>query len=753
MASSSVRVSGHRTLADQLRGWPDARLSRLLRERPDLASPAPSDSRQLASRATTRSSLLRALDQLNRLELTVLDALVVAGQTTQPQLAAISNATRASVDAALTRLVDLALAWEATGGLRPLSGVAEGLAGVSGLRPVSGEQRTTADVDRLLAEVSPEARALLRHVDAHGGEATSAGARHTVTPGEATGPAEELLSRRLLVPRGRTLVQLPGEVGIALRGGHTTRDPVDVPPALATSSRDSALVDRAAAGTALETVRRVRLLLDHWGTTPPRALRTGALGVRDLKEAAAVLHVSERQAALLAEVAVEAGLVTRWADREGNPAWTPTDAYDAWSLRPPAEQWVALVTAWLESARVPALVGGHDSGGKTRNALDPELASVFAAETRRMALAVLTELAAGEVLASGTGVPSVVARVAWERPRRPRSRADQAAWALDEAADLGLVALGGLATHGRSLLAGENAATALAPLLPPEVDHVLIQADLTAVAPGPLAADQARGLGLLADVESRGGATVYRFAPTSLRRAFDAGWSAAEVHAFVASVSRTSVPQALSYLVDDVARTFGTLRVGHAEAFLRTDDEAALSELLHDSRAASWGLRRLAPTVVVSTSPVDVLLPRLRELGLAPVVEAADGSVHVSRRDQLRASPPRPRRTPSEAARTEARLGQVVTAIRAGDRVAASRPTAASSLTPSGSLAALREAVEGGRTVLIGYVDNHGTSSERIVDPVKVEGGWLTGRDQRADDVRSFAVHRITSVKPLDLAP
>jgi predicted DNA-binding transcriptional regulator YafY len=57
--------------------------------------------------------------------------------------------------------------------------------------------------------------------------------------------------------------------------------------------------------------------------------------------------------------------------------------------------------------------------------------------------------------------------------------------------------------------------------------------------------------------------------------------------------------------------------------------------------------------------------------------------------------------------------------------------------------------VEAGRTVWIGYVDNHGSTVERVVDPVKVEGGWLTAFDHRSDDVRSFAVHRITAVNPL----
>lgn len=756
--------AGYRSLADQFRDWPDDRLTRLLLQRPDLATPAPQDSAQLASRAAVRSSLIRALDRLNRCELSVLDALIVSGQTTQSGLTGIVHAAPESVQAAVERLVDLGLAWEATGGLRPLTGIADGMvggaaAGVSGVRAMAPTERRLADAVDRVAALSAPARALLEHLDAHGGEGRTARAgRGAAAAGgvaaEARTPVEELLARGLVTPSGEGLVVLPGEVALVLRGGRTTAEPVDRPPGVMTSPRDQALVDRAASGAAFELVRRLGVLLDTWGTQPPGVLRAGGLSVRDLKAAARLLDVEIAVAALVVEVAHAAGLLAEGVDGEGDPVWVPSDAFDLWSGKECAGQWSTLARAWLQLERVPALVGERDATGRARNALGPDLGSGLAVESRAMTLHSWAATPPGEVLADGTGVPSLVAEVSWHRPRRPSQRADQVGWTVQEATVLGLSALGGLSAYARLLIAddADGAQAALAGLLPEPVDQVLLQADLTAVAPGPLEAQVARTLHLVADVESRGGATVFRFTPGSVRRAFDHGWSAAEVHEFVAGVSRTPVPQALSYLVDDTARTFGTLRVGHAEAFLRADDESALTELLHHPQARSLGLRRLAPTVVISSTPLDVLLPRLRELGAAPVVEGVDGTVRVARPDQVRARVPRAgSRTPAaQAAREQAQVAHAVSAVRAGDRAAAARGTGAPepATSPAHTLSALREAAELGQSVLIGYLDAHGTATERIIDPRRVEAGQVTAYDHRSDDVRGFLVHRITHVRP-----
>lgn len=739
--------STHRTLADQLRDWPDERLTALLTARPDLATPTPHDTAQLGSRAAVRSSLLRALELLDRTELAVLEALIALGPASLAELHDLVNAAPERIDAAADRLIELALVWGNGDQLRALNAVADGFTpgtpGSSGLRPVASPEPVAAASERL-SRIDPAARALLAHLDAHGGEGTSSGGANTTTG--------ELIAQRLVVPRPGGTVLLPADVAVALRGGRTTTDPVDQPPEIATSPRKPELVDRAAAGAAFEAVRRTVLLLETWGVAPPAVLRTGGLGVRELKAAAALLQVNEQEAALLVEIASRAGLLGMARVPGGDQVWAPTDLFDRWETQPVAEQWLVLAKTWLDSPRLAGLVGTKDRAGKTWNALVPELSGHYVADTRRRALEVVAHLPSGQVLATGTGVPSLVERLVWLRPRRPATRAEVAGWAIAESAHLGVTGLGGLSEPGRALLAGEDerAVAALTPLLPTPVDHVLLQADLTAVAPGPLETALGRQLHEVADIESRGGATVHRFTSASVRRALDGGWTVKEVHQFVAAISRTPVPQALTYLIDDVARTHGAIRVGHAEAFLRADDEAALTALMHHPRASGLELRRIAPTVLISALPVDLLLPTLRALGSAPVVEAPDGSVHVARPDLIRARGRRPSPEGADVARRTAQVHQVIAALRAGDRAVAARPATTTRLTPAETLARLRVAVEANQPVWIGYVDNHGTSSERIVEPRRVDGGQLMAYDHRSEDTRGFAIHRITAVRPVE---
>jgi predicted DNA-binding transcriptional regulator YafY len=94
--------------------------------------------------------------------------------------------------------------------------------------------------------------------------------------------------------------------------------------------------------------------------------------------------------------------------------------------------------------------------------------------------------------------------------------------------------------------------------------------------------------------------------------------------------------------------------------------------------------------------------------------------------------------------------------MRAGDRAAGTRRgrtvalAAGSGADTSATLALLQEAVSQGRSVFIGYVDAHGTASQRVIEPVRVGAGVLEGLDSTRSETHRFALHRITSVSLVD---
>jgi hypothetical protein len=518
-------------------------------------------------------------------------------------------------------------------------------------------------------------------------------------------------------------------------------------------------VDAQAALHAREAMALVRDLLDDWSVHPPGILRSGGLALRDFATARSRLHADWARTALTIEVAHAARLVAD--DGEDPPRWVPTDHFDAWASKPPAEQWIDLVDAWLTLPRLPSLAGEKTqvlTADRDRRAI-PVL--------RRDIITLLASLPEGSALTE----EGILAVLDDRQPRRAGElRRLTVSATLREGADLGLLVAGALSTAARLLLDTDAAtpaarrahaqrvASALSAALPTDVDHVLIQADLTIIAPGPLVASVARSLRLLADVESRGHATVFRISESSVRRALDAGWDAEAIHSLLAEISRTPVPQPLTYLIDDVARRHGAVRVGSALAYVRSDNPDALGALVADRRLASLGLHRIADTVVICHAPTSEVIAALRGAGYAPAAESPDGAVVIRRPEDRRIRAPRAVAVTTRRAPEDALVSAAVRTLRAGDRASGPRratvvgPASTAdlpSLSSTAIVTALRGALGDARPVWIGYADTDGAVSQQIVDPLRLHGGVLTAFDHRTDSVRQFAVSRVTGVADL----
>ncbi|SET48609.1 helicase C-terminal domain-containing protein [Geodermatophilus poikilotrophus] len=743
------------TLAAWLRTRSDEQLGALLAARPDVARPAPSDVVALASRLAVPVSVDRALDELDAATLQVLDVVLLAdtdGVDAVDLPAALPAVPDDVLEAAVDRLTTRALLWgdDVLHAPEPVRRAVRYPAGL-GRRAVELRLALPADLPETLAELPAEERDVLERL---AGDRPVGHLPDTDGPGSS--PARRLLQRGLLARIDALNVELPREIGVQLRGS-LPYGPPRLRPEPVVVGRDPAVVDRQAAGAAMEVIGRVGELLALLEEEPAGLLRSGGVGVRDQKRLARALHVPEPEAGWLLELAYAAGLLDVGGPHRDE--WLPTRAFDLWRERELPDRWATLAAGWLATVRLPSLAGQRDVAGKAVNALSPDLVRHTAPAIRRAALTALAEYPPGR----GVAADDLVALLRWRTPRR----ADRLAPVPDllaEAARLGVVVGGVLSAGGRGLLAtGEDgAADGMRGLLPDPVDHVLAQPDLSLVAPGPLVAELADTLAVVADVESSGGATVFRVSESSVRRALDAGWSAGDLHDFFARASRTPVPQALDYLVDDVARQHGRLRVGAIESYVRSDDHGLLSQVLNDRRTANAELRRLAPGVLVSGLGADEVLTVLREAGYAPAGESPGGAVLTRPPARPRAAGRRPGGSAPQAPRllTGEELAATVREIRAGDAALAARRGEAvrqvPGVTTAGTLELLSRAVRDGVPVWLGYVDAQGSGSQRVVQPVSLAGGFLQGYDERRGESRTFAVHRITSVALVeddDLAP
>lgn len=409
------------------------------------------------------------------------------------------------------------------------------------------------------------------------------------------------------------------EVLVALRGG-TLYGGVWDP-----RTRDIASVALSAVPGGLPPVlERLDALLRHWQAAPAEALATGGLGVRAVRPAAKALDRPPGEVGLLLHLAAELGLLGtvevgatgRGRARKSIQRWTTTDQAGSFADQPPAARWTLLVQAWREDEALDESEGLPERREPDRFAVGPPRRVV----AREALLRLLADLPAGH------GIPADAVDDAV---------ADRLPALLDPGLTAGIVAglrvLGlvpadgpvGLTALGRAV--GEGLA-AVEAVLPVPRHEVVVQADLTVLAPPDAAPEVTATLHRYADLESAAGARIYRLSEERLADAVDAGESAEDVLAWLTEHSSVPVAQNVAYLVRDVARRHGRLRAGTTASYLRSDDAGLLGRAVGVKAAK---LRAIAPTVAVSTLPRERLLTALRTAGVSAVAEDATGATEA----------------------------------------------------------------------------------------------------------------------------
>ena len=613
-----------RTLTEALRAMSAEGLATFLELRPDLLHPIPDDIAELASRAATPESITWVMDELNIWLRTVAEALAaLPDPTSVADLTKMLGQGRAQVAAAVQQLRERGLLWGEDQQLHLVRAVRDVFGPYpAGLAPPSARPMPGVQIDAALEACGAEARVVLERLLWSPTGAVRYADR-PVTVASARSPIERLLAHQLLRPLDSETVIIPHEVAWRLRAGRFTAQPIATEaPVLTGQRRDPDLVDRAAAGAAFAVLDDIELLAYRLETEPHKLLRSGGLASRDVTALTRQLGADPVHATFVIECAAAAQLVA--PDSTGR--LLPTHDYDEWLNFDGAQRWRLVAKAWLLAERFFAR--SAEDGSRT---LSQEAYARTAPSLRKTILQLIASADPGTAL----DLEQLAEAAVWHRPRLTHGRlqAEQLVqWTWREATSLGLTALGAVSSFARvALHPDQPMSTALAQLFPTAVDRFLIQNDLTAVTSGPLAHTVASELRVLADQESRGGAGVYRFSATSLRRAFDQGWSAADLQLWLEQHSTTDVPQPLRYLIDDVSRRHGSIRIGPAGCYVRMADQTQAAALLAHPAAARLGLRAVAPSVLVAAVDEEELLPLLQELGHSPAVENSAGELIVAR--------------------------------------------------------------------------------------------------------------------------
>ncbi len=473
--------------------------------------------------------------------------------------------------------------------------------------------------------------------------------------------------------------------------------------------------------------------------------------MREVRRLAKVTGIDEARLGLILELAAAAGLIASGlpdpqpASGEA-PYWAPTVAADRFDEASAADRWHLLANTWLDLPARPALIGTRGPDAKPYAALSDSLYSTAAPLDRRLLLGMLAELPAGAAVDKSTASAALI----WRRPRwAKRLQPARVADLLEEAHLLGLVGRGAISTPGRALVddgshSGDaEVVDAMARALPAPIDHFLVQADLTVVVPGPLERQLAEELAAVATVESAGAAMVYRVSEQSIRHALDIGKTADALHSLFGKHSKTPVPQGLTYLIDDVARRHGQLRIGMATSFVRCEDPTLLAQAVASAEAQALGLRVLAPTVAISQAPISEVLAALQDAGFAPAAEDSTGTIVDIRARGARVPTPQRRRPHRPMPRPS---GESLSAVVAVLRKVTTAPFGSVRIDPAVAMSLLQRAAQRQDTVVIGYVDAAGVATQRVVSPITVAGGQLVAFDSASGRAREFAIHRITSV-------
>ena len=450
---------------------------------------------------------------------------------------------------------------------------------------------------------------------------------------------------------------------------------------------DQESIDRDCGIHAFEAMQSITELIFSLDQHFVREVSKGSMGLPDVKRLSSHLGKSKEYVKAILELAKVSGVVAISDKR-----FHPTDLADSWIGADPKTRWQLLVNAWL------AIVGV--SGAK-------ELALQHSQDPSKS----LNELV-------GSSFPLVNASAQSRIGRIP------------ELADaIGLSVTGFAASWLPNVLAGKVVAAtkSLEQRLPAQQERIIVQADLSIIAPGPLSSSIEIELRKFTDTENIGLATGYRISPLSLSCGLEEGLTEKQIRALLEKLSGSPLPQPVDYLISETATRFGRLKIkaGESGSVLTSTDELLATQILMDSKLKAYSLRKSENAIVSSLEP-ESLYHALRDNGYL--------AIRVDQHDKVIA-PSAIHKNSSHAAMFQDQL----TRLRKQDLEIADQ-------APESDVDRKIQLALASKSILLVEINANGKVMNFVLEPIGLANGRLRARDRKADIERTLPVSAITSI-------
>ena len=450
---------------------------------------------------------------------------------------------------------------------------------------------------------------------------------------------------------------------------------------------DQKFIDSQAGLSAFETVQALTELVIELEQNYVREVGKGQVGLPELKRLALHLGRDVEYARLLYAFAQLTSLVG-----VSDKRWKVGSAYQSWLSATPSQRWQQVANTWV------SLLGDTSTFEISKSS---NLSHAFQ-ETFPIAR---------------DGVLSHISRL------------------ISFAELIGLSSSNYMSSWFKPLLQGDitKATKLLSENLPETQNRIIIQADLTIIAVGPLPTDKELNLRRFVETERIGVASTYRINNLTVTYGLETGLTEAEIRDLLLELSGVALPQPVDYLIREAATRFGrlVLRESPTGTLIQSNEQILLTQILNDSALKTLGITKTSETTLESRFEVEIVYYLLRESKYA--------AIRKNIRDEVVSHW-------LAAGSKEASLVQTSSVLediqkwREHDKRLSEAPEGQDLVRQ------IEMAIKTKAAIKVSLQMN-GTAREFLLEPTGLANGRLRGRDRQADCERVLPLASITGVR------